>query len=170
MSITKTIHPPAGATALLAATSPEITRLGWYLLPLVLLGSTLMLVSACLINNIHRQFPIYWWTPVELGPETHGSASSGIERLSQAEREVKSGPGAGLPSTVTTRQAMHLDHEHELRITAMAITIPDWLEIDDWERNVLEILRTRLTEGMNETDRWLESGQLSFEQTQASTR
>ena len=29
MQITETTHPPAGASALLAAVSPEITELGW---------------------------------------------------------------------------------------------------------------------------------------------
>jgi CBS-domain-containing membrane protein len=66
MSMTKTVHPPAGATALLAATDSAFTDLGWWLLPLVLLGSMLMLTSALIINNIMRQFPMYWWTPVDL--------------------------------------------------------------------------------------------------------
>jgi hypothetical protein len=167
MSVTKTIHPPAGATALLAATSPDITRLGWYLLPLVLLGSTLMLISACVINNIHRQFPMYWWTPVALDDERHRRASSCIERLSQAEME-KSDADIGVSSRIKTREEIHLDGEHELKVTAKTIIIPDWLEVDDWERNVLEILRMRLKEGVNEVVRWAEPGNGSSEQTEAS--
>lgn len=67
MSVTKTVHPPAGATALLAATNLEIQELGWWLLPLVLLSAMLMLASALLLNNAAgRRFPIYWWTPVDL--------------------------------------------------------------------------------------------------------
>ncbi|EHK96886.1 putative Transmembrane protein [Glarea lozoyensis 74030] len=66
MGVTKTVHPPAGATALLAATSPDITDLGWFLIPLVLIGSTLMVASACVVNNIQRQFPVYWWTAASL--------------------------------------------------------------------------------------------------------
>jgi CBS-domain-containing membrane protein len=57
MGLTKTIHPPAGATALLAATTPQITDLGWLLVPLTLLGSVVMLLVACVVNNIQRQFP-----------------------------------------------------------------------------------------------------------------
>lgn len=66
MGVTKTVHPPAGATALLAATTIEVTELGWWLLPLVLLASVLMLVSAMLVNNLYKRFPLYWWTPVDL--------------------------------------------------------------------------------------------------------
>jgi CBS-domain-containing membrane protein len=59
MGLTNTIHPPAGATALLAATTPEITELGWFFLPLILLGSVLLVAVGCVTNNIQRQFPIY---------------------------------------------------------------------------------------------------------------
>lgn len=67
MGITKTVHPPAGATALLAATMPEVTELGWWLLLLVLLGAVLMLASAMVVNNLYKRFPLYWWTPMDLG-------------------------------------------------------------------------------------------------------
>ncbi|KAF7358363.1 HPP family protein [Mycena venus] len=63
MRITKTTHPPAGATALLAAIGPEVYLMGWYYLPVVLLSSTLVLVSALLVNNIQRRYPVFWWSP-----------------------------------------------------------------------------------------------------------
>lgn len=62
MGLTGTVHPPAGATALLAVTDDSVARLGWMLVPLVLLSGTLMLVVALLINNVQRAFPVYWWT------------------------------------------------------------------------------------------------------------
>ncbi|KAJ7222123.1 HPP family protein [Mycena pura] len=66
MQITKTTHPPAGATALLAAVSPEVYAIGWYYLLIVLLSSTLVLVSALAINNIQRRYPVYWWEPASV--------------------------------------------------------------------------------------------------------
>lgn len=67
MAMTKTVHPPAGATALLAATTQEVTVLGWWLPALIVLGCILMLVSAMLVNNLcGRRWPIYWWTAVDL--------------------------------------------------------------------------------------------------------
>lgn len=63
MQITGTTHPPAGATALLAAVSPEVYTMGWYYLPVVLLSSSLVLVCALLINNIQRRYPIFWLAP-----------------------------------------------------------------------------------------------------------
>lgn len=145
MGVTKTVHPPAGATALLAATSPEITALGWYLLALVLLGSTLMLASACIINNIHRQFPMHWWTPVDLTDEFARREGSNMEKASQTgKEEVQSNRGSHRLHVVKMLEQVHNEREHEIKITAKRITIPDWLEVDDWERSVLEILRKRL--------------------------
>lgn len=39
MVITKTVHPPAGATALVAVVTPEGRGLGWWLVLLVFIGS-----------------------------------------------------------------------------------------------------------------------------------
>ncbi|OBT67631.1 hypothetical protein VE03_03804 [Pseudogymnoascus sp. 23342-1-I1] len=46
MTVTKTVHPPAGATALLAVTSDEVLALGWGLVALVEVGCAAMLVVA----------------------------------------------------------------------------------------------------------------------------
>lgn len=68
MGLTKTVHPPAGATALLAVVDANLARLGWFLIPVMMLGCTLMLAVALLINNLERQFPLYWWTSQTLAP------------------------------------------------------------------------------------------------------
>ncbi|KAJ7147830.1 HPP family protein, partial [Mycena crocata] len=70
MQITETTHPPAGATALLAAISPEVYQMGWYYLPVVLLSSSIVLVSALLVNNIGRRYPVFWWSPLVAMPQT----------------------------------------------------------------------------------------------------
>ncbi|KAK1977676.1 HPP family protein [Colletotrichum cereale] len=66
MALTKTVHPPAGATALLAVVDDGVVRLGWILVPVVSLGCVIMLVIALIINNIQRRFPQYWWTPEDV--------------------------------------------------------------------------------------------------------
>lgn len=67
MGITGTIHPPAGATALLAVTDDRVARLGWTLLPFVLTSSAVMLLVALFVNNIQRKFPLHWWASGEVG-------------------------------------------------------------------------------------------------------
>ena len=61
MQITKTLHPPGGATALIAVIGSEkIKHLGyWYVLSPVLTGCLIMLVVALIFNNMtaHRSYP-----------------------------------------------------------------------------------------------------------------
>jgi hypothetical protein len=59
---------------------------------------------------------------------------------------------------VKTREEMHFDREHEIKITKKRVIIPDWLEINDWERNVLEILRERLNVTLDPDFEWHEPG------------
>lgn len=63
MQLTGTTHPPAGATALLPATDDGVWELSWYFLPVVLLSSTLLMVSALLFNNLARRYPVFWIAP-----------------------------------------------------------------------------------------------------------
>ncbi len=64
MHATKTLHPPGGATALIAVIgSPKIHALGYlYLLVPVGAGALIMLLVALLVNNIpsHRRYPEFW--------------------------------------------------------------------------------------------------------------
>ncbi|TKY86223.1 hypothetical protein EX895_005048 [Sporisorium graminicola] len=64
MILTDTVHPPGGATALLAATSPPVIKLGWHYLPVVLLSSVIMVAWAMLWMNLGRaKYPVYWFCP-----------------------------------------------------------------------------------------------------------
>jgi len=62
MQITKTLHPPGGATALIAATaSPQIKSLGYfYVISPVLSGALILLVTALIFNNLtsKRSYPV----------------------------------------------------------------------------------------------------------------
>jgi CBS-domain-containing membrane protein len=65
MHITRTLHPPGGATALIATLgSAEIQRLGfWYVLMPATLGPLILLVVALLVNNLprSRRYPEVWF-------------------------------------------------------------------------------------------------------------
>ena len=65
MHLTKTLHPPGGATALIAVIGSEgIHNLGYlYVLIPVALGATIMLIIALVVNNIpqNRRYPEFWW-------------------------------------------------------------------------------------------------------------
>lgn len=68
MQLTRTTHPPAGATALLPSVDPAVRRLGWYYLPVVLLSSVLVMATALLVNNVQRRWPLWWFEPAVVPP------------------------------------------------------------------------------------------------------
>jgi CBS-domain-containing membrane protein len=65
MHLTKTLHPPGGATALIAVIgSPQLHDIGYlYALIPVTRGAIILLIVALLVNNIPktRQYPKFWW-------------------------------------------------------------------------------------------------------------
>ncbi|KAH8801759.1 HPP family-domain-containing protein [Xylogone sp. PMI_703] len=141
MGMTNTIHPPAGATALLAATSEDITELGWFLLPLVLIGSLLMLAVACLFNNIQRKFPMYWWTPVDLRQLRKGDVEEGGK--AREEKKAESDDSGIRESYDEYKKSP----EPKILITAHHIHIPEGMMLDYEEKAMLDVFRSKLLEG-----------------------
>ncbi len=65
MHLTKTTHPPGGATALIAVIGSErVHQLGFlYVLSPVALGALIMLMVAQIVKNLtrFRRYPVLWW-------------------------------------------------------------------------------------------------------------
>lgn len=65
MHLTKSIHPPGGATALIAVIgSDQIHQMSyWYVLSPILSGALIMLMIALIVNNLssQRRYPEYWF-------------------------------------------------------------------------------------------------------------
>jgi CBS-domain-containing membrane protein len=138
MAITKTAHPPAGATALLAVVSDDSLPLGWLLVPLMLLGVVLMLIVALVINNIQRKFPQYWWTPEDL---SHGKHSKVSENTSE------NGFGADLEKD--SSKASESQHEGSLDqaqviIRKGSVLVPSQMYLTLEEKTLLAELSDRL--------------------------
>ena len=133
MALTGTIHPPAGATALLAVADDSAVRLGWYLLPVVALGCGLMLCIALLVNNIQRKFPIYWWTPESIG-EYWVRRREGL-------------PTVKMPGIKFVLTPVHLEEQGESRTLVIRrgfVAAPDDMYFRPEEKLLLESLSERL--------------------------
>ncbi|CAO3633419.1 unnamed protein product [Cunninghamella blakesleeana] len=63
MQLTVTVHPPGGATALIATVDQKVIAMGWYYIGVIAMSAVIQLIIACLINNIDRKYPNYWWRP-----------------------------------------------------------------------------------------------------------
>lgn len=129
MVMTNTIHPPGGATAVLAATQTNVTDMGWHFVPLILLGSTLMLLVSLIINNIQRQFPVYWWTPDDIRREKDVDIEKPPKGIITTGEEQLDAPG-----------------RYKLIVTADHVTVPDQISLSPKEVKVLEGLRDRIRE------------------------
>lgn len=139
MSMTNTVHPPGGATAVLASTNAEIIALGWMFVPLILLASLLMLCVALLVNNILRQYPVFWWTPEDVGrklqrardaeadaegaPEVKGSQDGRKleKQKSWAERYVADAPALELGRALLTTGTASVHSERVLRAASTSL-------------------------------------------------
>jgi CBS-domain-containing membrane protein len=107
MQVTKTTHPPAGATAILAAVSSDVRAMGWYYLPVILLSSALAMTVALIINNIRRRYPLFWFHPhPSVAPIRHSPYSTAastrvnsVEALSVKEKDADDKEGKKIPNT-----------------------------------------------------------------------
>jgi HPP family len=132
MAMTKTIHPPAGGTALLAASQAEIRALGWYYVPVVVLSAVLMMGVGLILNNIQRQWPSYWWTSVPLGPV-----------LPKMEPDAKTGA-----SIDTATNGVEADGRRpgSIVLNVDGVSVPEFMELTYDQRAVLDELQTKIEE------------------------
>jgi hypothetical protein len=142
MTLTNTVHPPGGATALLAAVDPTVNALGWMFVPLILLGSALMLGVALLVNNIQRRFPVFWWTPKEVGrqkKEDLENAAAEKKDLATLEREFE-------------RERRHF--QRTITLSPDRITLPKGFALGEEEAGVLDVIRDRLRDMAEHEQSW----------------
>lgn len=144
MLLTGTVHPPGGASAVLAATSPDITDMGWYFVGLVMWGTTLMLIVGLVINNIQRQFPMYWWTPLP------------VRETRRKDAEVWPRGDGGFEEE---KKESDLEEEtQQVTISALGVTLPESLALNGEEAELLERLRNRLGKKSAPSERSMSSG------------
>lgn len=151
MALTKTVHPPAGATALLAVADDTVVNLGWFLVPVMMLGCGLMLVVALLINNIERTFPIYWWTPASLKrekpqmmerkPSVEEQSEQGHSEDRSADRDVEA---LEVPTTSNHEAKLTKTKEPEIIIRRGQLFVPESMQLRQEEMDWLMGLTTRV--------------------------
>ncbi|KAH8430527.1 HPP family protein [Aspergillus melleus] len=139
MVLTNTVHPPAGATALLAVT--EGYPIGWWLIPMMLLGCVMMQAVALVVNNIHRRFPVYWWTVVPLGRPRPRDPEVGVPDKHEPEDKEKEGHGSESSSNSAVT-----DTETQMQIVIQEgkVLVSDNMWVTAEEMEVLERISRRI--------------------------
>lgn len=141
MTLTNTVHPPGGATAVLAVLDPTVHSLGWLFLPFVLIGCALMIAVALLLNNIQRQYPVYWWTPLETGSawkRTEPHKVMDVENFSMSTSYTLSGSVQCMDTTASAVEESIILSSNGL------LSVPSDFYLDDRERALLEKLLAKL--------------------------
>ncbi|KAF4543525.1 Hpp family protein [Lasiodiplodia theobromae] len=134
MTLTNTVYPPGGATAILAATDATVGALGWVYVPVVLLGSVLMLGVALLVNNVQRQYPAYWWTAQDVGKDARKEGGD-VEKVSRGnEKDVREELGVEEVGSL----------ERKVVITEDRIYVPEGFNFGIVDAQFVELLRARL--------------------------
>lgn len=161
MSITNTVHPPGGATAILACIQADVVQMGFMFVPVILLASVLMCTVACLLNNTLRWYPTHWWTSAEVGQIYKSKEKEEARKREEEERQKKekeqeqtdlekqkseelsdvdwSGKGSEDGAGYSAKDS-------ELRVGAEGIMLPKAfdLQLSNYEREFLGELQERL--------------------------
>lgn len=146
MAITKTIHPPSGGTALIAATQADIRELGWYYIPVVMLSSVLMIAVGLITNNIQRQYPIYWWTSAPLKSASQKERHEKNKKMSSEVRENSM-------TKVNDLEKGALEEGVEaVIVTAQKVTVPEFIGLSYDQKAVLNELQIKIKEYYNIRD------------------
>jgi hypothetical protein len=157
MLLTNTVHPPGGASAVLAATDSVITAMGWYFVGLVLWGTTLMIIVGLVINNIQRQFPIYWWTPLD------------VRKAKIRDEEVVPDATGGLEPKESTEEQHYNRKGDRIEINGARLVLPDDMSLDAEETRVLEKLQERLRKRADEKREDMDVEKTEAESERSST-
>lgn len=143
MTLTSTVHPPAGATSLLVSVDPTTIAMGWFVFPVVLLGIALMLATSLVLNNIHRRFPRHWWTPQDLRKKRTLESIQGVTEGEGGKCRGNADPmGENYESSM--EEGLCATPNEGVTIRRGRLLVADGIELSAEEKDMLEKIRDRL--------------------------
>lgn len=89
------------------------------------------------MNNIQRKFPMYWWTPVDLRELRKADVEEAGQPRTEKNRDSDDAARTSWDEVVKGGEPVFL-------ITRHHVHIPDDLALDDEERAMLEVFRSKL--------------------------
>ncbi|KAJ3497614.1 hypothetical protein NLG97_g1765 [Lecanicillium saksenae] len=133
----------------LAVVDNRLLGLGWFLVPVMVLGCALMITVALIINNLERRFPVYWWTPEALHakkPILHRAKDEDVESApASTETTKEEKPESADDAAAATADVSHRKHElNEVIIRPGDVLVPHDMYLTQEEVQLLETLSRRL--------------------------
>lgn len=140
MLITNTVHPPSGATALIPIMDDRIRMMGWWYIPVHIICSCLMIVVACITNNILRRYPTHWWTEY-----TPADRRTGEDDEEKAMDHVSSSTSAtSAQKDIECEQAHDVIKTRQLVVGVASLEIPEGFTLQPEEMALLQDIQKRL--------------------------
>jgi hypothetical protein len=140
MTLVNSVYPPGGATAVLAVADPVVRKLGWNFVLLVFIASLEMLFVACVLNNVQRRYPLWWWSPLETGMVYRRRRQSDVEQLKPASEASSTSQSIHHGEDVSRTTA-----EESIVLAANGnLSVPDGIQLDQHEKAVLQRLLDKL--------------------------
>ena len=156
MSLSNAVHPPGGATAILACTQSQIIAMGWTFPPVILVASLLMLGVALLMNNTLRQYPTFWWTPEDVGSklprkqkEKDAEADANGDDDGQEGQEMDEKQESASDKSLEHQFSNHIKYVEgveEVMILPYKIQMPPHIQLSEGEIRMLHKLQDRIRE------------------------
>lgn len=122
MVVLNCVHPPAGALALLPSLDDRKRDMGWWYLTVQIVSSFLIVCVALITRNVMRRYPVYWWLPEATGSPLRSPDECPPVELKSTEKKPR----------------------FTIRVTVDNLLVPDQLQLDEVELDVLETLQAKL--------------------------
>lgn len=130
---------------MLAVTDPGLRAMGWWLVPVVGVSCAIMVGVACLMGNLGRRYPVWWWSVEECGAfyvrrgDRKGDEEGGerIGSLTSSE-----GGSVAVSSVVDEKSGGFL--EGAVILSNRGLVYPPDFDLQEEERGVLEAIVARL--------------------------
>lgn len=157
MAITNTIHPPAGASALLPSIDEQVRQMSWWFLPVQLISSVLIIAVALITGNIVRTYPVYWWSPgagkiaqqkqqLTESPKNEKGHQSPLVKDDKESvvKDTHSLSKVQLRFTLTGAGIDEVADAKNITITSSSIAVPENLDLGEIEVDLLKSLQQKL--------------------------
>ena len=123
---------------MIAATQADITALGWYYIPVVMLSAALAIGVGLITNNVQRRYPVFWVIPGQI------PSRKVLEDISESPP-----PKPSPPSDLGDKRESIEHEKYRVVVSSLDISVPDFLSLEDEHRAVLEEIRELLSEHRN---------------------
>lgn len=149
MAVFNCVHPPAGALALLPSVDEDIRMVGWWVLPIHLVLSVLIVAVTCVTVNFWRVYPTCWWSLGVCGKYwQQRTPDADLEKL---ELDVLEPENAQPVTSLSLSGLLAEKPVPHVYVLVDKVVIPEGLVLDELEVQWLETLQRRIYEMQIET-------------------